>query len=886
MKKIYLSFVFAILGMFSLLAQAPAYVSGPSEPWGQNSNIQAMEEIYGVKDVDWFQYNLYTAAVSEVFTADCPLVFIEGGDSYTSTMLTFLNSDWASIEAWISEGNTLIVNAATNEIYSKFEIGSSGIFSERILTNTMQAYVDATAYPDPPHVHPLLTSEDYPAYYSGDYYGSFVAHNVITGSYTSSVFTCSNGNTLVEKTIGSGRLIVGGLTLPFFITYSGWAPQPQCGNFLYSMLDWTSSLSKGIVFHDSTAFNATTIDDGTGYWIVVPLASESPTVQQIKAGVDYGTVTIVASGSKPMLANASQTFEVEGLTPGTGYTLYFVAENSIPEFSEITTYNFTTDLDTDGDDVGNNLDDDDDDDGLGDAEETTAGSDPLDPDTDGDGTQDGTDAFPTDVNEDTDTDGDDTGNNADTDDDNDGLSDTDEAAEGTNPLIPDSDGDGTNDGADAFPTDETENTDTDSDGTGNNTDTDDDGDGMSDTDEVNEGTNPLDPDTDGDGTEDGNDAFPIDDTEDTDVDGDGEGNNADTDDDGDGTPDAADAFPSDPGETTDTDGDGVGDNADKFPNNGAETTDTDLDGIGNNADTDDDNDDLSDADESTAGTDPLNPDSDGDSVLDGADAFPKDVTETTDTDSDGTGDNADTDDDGDGTLDADDAFPKNAAETTDTDSDGTGDNADTDDDGDGTLDADDAFPKNAAETTDTDSDGTGDNADTDDDGDGTLYAEDAFPKNAAETTDTDSDGTGDNTDTDDDGDGTLDADDAFPKDAAEDTDTDGDGMGNNTDPDDDNDGIKDEDDLNPTDPDNTGIVDSRITAVKLYPNPASDYLVLSAEEGIIKAYRIISITGSVIIDREVHSTETRIDISSFKCGLYSVVIQSQNGTAIHKFIKY
>ncbi|MGD2056430.1 MAG: hypothetical protein PVJ15_06445 [Gammaproteobacteria bacterium] len=63
-------------------------------------------------------------------------------------------------------------------------------------------------------------------------------------------------------------------------------------------------------------------------------------------------------------------------------------------------------------------------------------------DSDGDGVADTTDAFPLDPAEDTDTDHDGTGNNADADDDDDGLSDGEEAAIGTNPLLADTDSDG------------------------------------------------------------------------------------------------------------------------------------------------------------------------------------------------------------------------------------------------------------------------------------------------------------------------------------------------------------------------------------------------------------------------------------------------------------
>jgi M6 family metalloprotease-like protein len=104
-------------------------------------------------------------------------------------------------------------------------------------------------------------------------------------------------------------------------------------------------------------------------------------------------------------------------------------------------------LDTDGDQVGDECDTDDDNDGINDTN----------------------DAFPLDATESVDTDSDGIGNNADTDD----------------------DGDGVEDGVDVFPLDATETLDTDGDTIGNNADTDDDNDGFSDIDEEEAGTDPL-----------------------------------------------------------------------------------------------------------------------------------------------------------------------------------------------------------------------------------------------------------------------------------------------------------------------------------------------------------------------------------------------------------
>lgn len=112
----------------------------------------------------------------------------------------------------------------------------------------------------------------------------------------------------------------------------------------------------------------------------------------------------------------------------------------------------------------------------------------------------------------------------------------------------------------------------------------------------------------------------------------------------------------------DTDGDGVPDSSDAFPNDATESVDTDGDGIGNNADTDDDDDGFTDAEETAAGSDPLDSssvpsttpptDTDGDGVADSIDNC-QDVknADQTNSDTDALGDACDTDDDDDGVLD-------------------------------------------------------------------------------------------------------------------------------------------------------------------------------------------------------------------------------------------
>ena len=393
-------------------------------------------------------------------------------------------------------------------------------------------------------------------------------------------------------------------------------------------------------------------------------------------------------------------------------------------------------------------------------------------DADGDGIEDDSDNCASVANADQlDTDSDGSGNACDDDDDGDGVADT----------------------TDAFPLDLAETTDTDGDGTGNNEDTDDDGDTILDTADV----FPLisigdETDTDADGAPNTCDASCL-----------AAGMTADTDDDGDGIADTTDAFPLDASEQSDSDGDGTGDNADVFPLDATETLDTDDDGFGNNADTDDDGDEVSDAQEALDGTDPLdrydcNGCFDFDIDLDGETAALTDgllvlrrlfgfsgatltegavTSSATRSDADTIASYLDTnkghfDIDGDGSTEAltdgllllrylfgfdgatliEGAVGTDAARTTaneiKTYFDARIEAFSGDIDGDGVGDSQDAFPLDDSEAFDTDGDGLGNNADTDDDGDGVVDAVDAFPLDATEVADSDGDGIGDNADPD------------------------------------------------------------------------------------------------------------------------------------------
>lgn len=92
----------------------------------------------------------------------------------------------------------------------------------------------------------------------------------------------------------------------------------------------------------SASFSASSSANGTGYYVVVPANEVAPTAEEIKAGSDYGTTTVVNSGNTAVVGGNSHVFEFTGLSHSTDYIVYFVVEDESNQFSNITEVNFSS----------------------------------------------------------------------------------------------------------------------------------------------------------------------------------------------------------------------------------------------------------------------------------------------------------------------------------------------------------------------------------------------------------------------------------------------------------------------------------------------------------------------------------------------------------------
>ena len=74
--------------------------------------------------------------------------------------------------------------------------------------------------------------------------------------------------------------------------------------------------------------------------------------------------------------------------------------------------------------------------------------------------------------------------------------------------------------------------------------------------------------------------------------------------------------------------------------------------------------------------------------------------------------------------------------------------------------------------------------------------------------------------------------------------------------------------------------------VTIYPNPAKDFIKLSAvscQHSVIKIYNCL---GMLMDEIEIDSEELEINLSDYNPGVYFVNIKSENGTVVKKIVKY
>ncbi|MCX4246266.1 thrombospondin type 3 repeat-containing protein [Paraliomyxa miuraensis] len=207
---------------------AVAYIrSNTSAPWGSTSNEQAMDMVFGAGGWDDLRYETVNPAV--LYSGTYTFIYMEGSDGTALELQAFMMANQAAIEAWVSGGGGLFLNAAPNEGGNQ-NWGFGGV--------TLN-YGDFPADPGmavnashPIWVGPFLPTS--PAMFTG---GSYAHASVSGGGIVGLIIDSDGGNpNLAEKIWGTGSVVFGGLTTSNF-----WDPAPESLNLRANIIAYLAN---------------------------------------------------------------------------------------------------------------------------------------------------------------------------------------------------------------------------------------------------------------------------------------------------------------------------------------------------------------------------------------------------------------------------------------------------------------------------------------------------------------------------------------------------------------------------------------------------------------------------------------------------------------------
>ena len=79
----------------------------------------------------------------------------------------------------------------------------------------------------------------------------------------------------------------------------------------------------------------------------------------------------------------------------------------------------------------------------------------------------------------------------------------------------------------------------------------------------------------------------------------------------------------------------------------------------------------------------------------------------------------------------------------------------------------------------------------------------------------------------------------------------------------------------------TGTETDLLSGLSIYPNPATDVLMIS-NDNTVDRVQMVNIFGSVVLDQNLQGASGKLDISALSPGIYFVTVMSSNQQAVRK----
>jgi gliding motility-associated-like protein len=265
------------------------------EPWFTTDNEVAMDQAFGAGN--WDALFFESVDINVLLSGDYNVIFLDGSDRGAIALSNFLSINLPAIEAWVAGGGALLLNAAPNEGVD-IDFGFGGFLLDYDMPADTLSMDGIVIVPG----HPVFNGPAIPA--SGNFMGNYFSHGVVrlagAGATELILNTWMSGASLVEFPYGSGTVLFGSMTVPFYHT-----PLPNASNFRANLLSYLDSKTNCIQFEFQTdvglcthtitsdTLDATLIGNNPGATLFHDFASAPNSSTLIGAQLLMGTTTII-----------------------------------------------------------------------------------------------------------------------------------------------------------------------------------------------------------------------------------------------------------------------------------------------------------------------------------------------------------------------------------------------------------------------------------------------------------------------------------------------------------------------------------------------------------------------------------------------------------------
>ncbi|MBQ4205913.1 MAG: T9SS type A sorting domain-containing protein, partial [Bacteroidales bacterium] len=80
------------------------------------------------------------------------------------------------------------------------------------------------------------------------------------------------------------------------------------------------------------------------------------------------------------------------------------------------------------------------------------------------------------------------------------------------------------------------------------------------------------------------------------------------------------------------------------------------------------------------------------------------------------------------------------------------------------------------------------------------------------------------------------------------------------------------------------VIDNVTADLSLYPNPATDCLIVESEKTIVK-YQIYNNQAKLVFENHINSKIIKINVSALQSGTYIIILTTEDSVETRKFIK-